>query len=214
MRYLIYLSIISLLTGCLSANKLGPESAVYDFGLQGEAVKTNTKINIGKVSAEDAIDHHRIRYRLNYQNPAQVFSYTQSRWSSSPAELLAAKMRSMTSVSNVSSCSIRIHIEAFDQVFETADRSSGVVKLHATLFAQKSRQPLFNHLVQENVLAPSADAKGGVAALNEASTKAIVRILEWADTAAAQAPECMIPTSQPARVNDKNRLLSASGRLR
>lgn len=199
MRYLIHLGMIGLLTGCLSANKPGPESAVYDFGLHDETVRTNTRVNIGKVSAEDAIDHRRIRYRLNYQNPAQVFSYTQSRWSSSPADLLSAKLRSMASVSNVSNCSVMIHIEAFDQVFETANSSNGVVKLHAMLFAQKTRQPLLNHLVQENAPAPSADAKGGVAALDEASTRAIVRILEWADSAAAQATECTIPQNQPGR---------------
>lgn len=192
MRYLFYLSLISLLTACLSANKAGPESAVYDFGLDGEDARVNTKTDIGRVSAENAIDHRHIRYRLDYQNPTQVFTYAQSRWSSSPADLLAAKLRSIANVSNPSGCNIKIHIEAFDQVFETPNSSTGIVKLHATLYAKKSRQPLLNHLVQESAPAPSADGKGGVAALDAASTKAILQILEWANAASAQAPECAI----------------------
>lgn len=95
MRYLIYCSLISLLTGCLAANKANPDQAVYDFGLNAETVSINANVDIGKITAVDAIDHRRIRYRLNYQNPIQVFTYTQSRWASSPAELLAARVRSM-----------------------------------------------------------------------------------------------------------------------
>jgi cholesterol transport system auxiliary component len=190
MRYFIYWSLIGLLTGCLATSKPGPESAVYDFGLNVETGKIDSNVDIGKVTAVDAIDHRRIRYRLNYQNPSQVFTYTQSRWASSPANLLAAKFRTMVNISELSNCGINLQIEAFDQVFESPGSSAGLVKIHASLYAKKSRQNLLSHMVQENAGAPSADGKGGVAALDTASTNAILRIVEWANTNSAQRAEC------------------------
>lgn len=190
MRYLLYISLVSLLTACLGANRPGPESAIYDFGLKNEPGRIDTLVDIGRITAVDAVDHRRMRYRLDYQNPAQVHSYAQSRWSSSPAALLESKMRSMTNAAKQARCAIHLEIDAFDQVFVNPDASSGVVSLHATLYAKQPRRNLYSHTIQTSAAAPSADSKGGVAALDNASSQAIRQILQWADETAARTPEC------------------------
>ncbi len=190
MRYLLYISLISLLTACLGTNRPGPESAIYDFGLKNEPDRIDTLVDIGRITAVDAVDHRRMRYRLDYQNPAQVHNYAQSRWSSSPAALLESKLRNMANATKQGRCALQLEIEAFDQVFTSPDASSGVVSLHATLYAKQPRRNLYSHTIQTSATAPSADSKGGVAALDSASTQAIRQILQWADETAVKTPEC------------------------
>lgn len=190
MRHLLYIIMLSLLTACLGAAKPGPESAIYDFGLKNESAKISTTVDIGRITAIDAVDHRRMRYRLEYQNPAQVHTYAQSRWSSSPSALFESKLRSMTNAAKQAHCGINLEIEAFDQVFASPDTSSGVISLHATLYAKQPRRNLYSHIIQTSAAAPSADSKGGVAALDSASSQAIRQILQWADETAARTPEC------------------------
>lgn len=193
MRYFTYVCLAGLLSACLSANRAGPEIAVYDFGLNPASTHIDSKVDIGGVTAIDAIDHRRMRYRLNYKNPAQVFTYTQSRWASSPADLLAAKLRSIANTPGASNCSLKLQIEIFDHILETPNTGNGVIRLHASLSEKKSRQIVASHQIQESAPAPSADGKGGVMALNQASTKAIVKALEWANTVAGQSSQCASP---------------------
>ncbi len=190
MRYLLTLSLIILLCGCLGTNKPQPESTSYDFGLSKEIGTINANVSLSQVTAIDAIDHRRIRYRLNYQNPSQVFTYSQHRWTTSPADLTASKFRTMVKVASPTLCSIKIEIETFDHVFETANSSSGIVKMHATIHTKKSRDVLASNLVQEVAPAPSADAKGGVAALDQASSAAIGKLVEWANSVSVDRNAC------------------------
>lgn len=193
MRYLMYVCLAGLLSACLPANKSGPESAVYDFGLNADATRIDSQVVIGQVIAIDAIDHRRMRYRLNYKNPTQVFTYTQSRWASSPADLLSAKLRSIATTSSPSNCSLRLQIESFDHIHETPTTGIGVVRLYASLSERDSRQIVASHQIQESAPAPSADGRGGVRALDQASTKAIVKALEWANTVAGKSTQCASP---------------------
>ncbi|MDZ4098997.1 MAG: hypothetical protein U1E13_09880 [Methylophilaceae bacterium] len=190
MRYLLYISLVSLLGGCLGTNKPHPENTSYDFGLAVEIGALETKVEIGQVTAIDAINHRRIRYRLNYQNPAEVHTYSQHRWTTSPADLTASKLRSMVKVSNPSQCIIKIHIETFDHVFQTANNSSGVVKFHASIYTRGLRETLASTIVQEEAIATSADAKGGVAALDQASTAAIKNLVAWANKVSGDTDAC------------------------
>lgn len=190
MRYLLSISLIILLSACLGTNKPQPESTSYDFGLSAEIGTINSSVAIGQVTAIDAIDHRRIRYRLNYQNPAQVFTYSQHRWTTSPADLTASKLRTMTKVASPALCTLKIQIETFDHVFESATSSTGIVKLHASIYAKKSRDNLSSTVIQETATAPSADAKGGVAALDQASSAAITSILDWANKISGENNVC------------------------
>lgn len=190
MRYLLFISLITLLSGCLGNNKPQPESTSYDFGLSTEIGAISTGVAIEQVTAIDAIDHRRIRYRLNYQNPTQVLTYSQHRWTTSPADLISSKFRTMVKVASPAHCTLRIQIETFDHVFESASSSTGIVKLHASIYTKKSRDILSSTVIQEIATAPTADAKGGVAALDQASTAAITRIVDWANKITGENNAC------------------------
>lgn len=190
MRYFFHLCLISLLTACLGTHRSPPESAIYDFGLPSETARTNTDVDIGRITAVDAVNHRHIRYRLQYRNPAQVHTYAQSRWSDSPAALLASKLRSTVDLSKTAACAVHIEIETFDQLFTSPETSSGIVRLHVMLYDKASRQNLQSHMLQASAPAPSADSRGGVAALREAGGEALKLALQWADVSAAQNTAC------------------------
>jgi cholesterol transport system auxiliary component len=190
MRHILLLCMTILLTACLGKQRPVTESVVYDFGLPDTSARHDIRIDIGRITATDAIDHRRVRYRLQYRDPAQVHFYAHSRWSDSPAALIASKLRSMVNPSKSAACALHIEIESFDQVFSSPESSSGIVRLYVTLQAKDSQQALQSQMLQASASAPSADSKGGVAALREAGTDALKQALQWADVAAEQTTAC------------------------
>jgi ABC-type uncharacterized transport system auxiliary subunit len=189
MRHLIFLLALSLLTGCLGGVKVKPAHAVYDFGLEPSAESSiaDTPVRIETISAVDPLNSNRIRYRLNYQNPAQVLSYTESRWAAQPADLLSAMAGTSTSQSP---CMLQLQLMAFDQVFDNPASSYGIVQMNAVLKDKKTRKVVSHRKIQEQIAAPSADAKGGVAALKQASSIALDKALNWGNEAAASRDIC------------------------
>lgn len=179
------------LNACVSSIK--PKTApldLYDFGLQAAAQPVDFSLPLENLSATDAIQHSNIRYRLNYKNPSQVFTYAESRWATPPVELLRQKLAATPSAD--AGCSLKLYITAFDQVFDDAGSSHGVVQLQASLISKRSRKPLASTLVSAQSPAPSADARGGVAALDAASTEALQSAARWASTSSASASECQL----------------------
>lgn len=192
MRYLAGLLFLSLVVGCMGG-KPRPAPAVYDFGLEPVAEPTlsaDPRIRIDAITAAESLNSNRIRYRLNYQNPAQVFTYTESRWAAQPVELLLAKARASSPASSQSGCVLQLQLEVFDHVFDSPTASFGIIQFTALLKDKKPRKVIAHKQFQERVAASSADAKGGVAALNQASTAALAKALSWADTTAVASELC------------------------
>ncbi|MEZ0232725.1 MAG: hypothetical protein ACAH12_07780 [Methylophilaceae bacterium] len=197
MRYLILLIITSLLSACLSINadkqaKSGP--VLYDFGLPSMASKetVTSQLAIDAITAVDALNNNRIRYRLNYKNPAQVLTYTESRWTTAPAQLLSLQLRSLvkTSETPLSNCNLKIELDTFDHIFDSPTKSSAIVQMNAILIEKKSRKILASTMIEESATASSSDAKGGVAALTKASSIALQKAVTWGNTAVENAPGC------------------------
>ncbi|MFL9709411.1 hypothetical protein [Methylobacillus sp. Pita1] len=191
---MLFLATFSL-SACVSSIK--PETKqldFYDFGLQTADNRVNFSLSLEQLSASDAIQHGNIRYRLNYKNPSQVFAYAESRWSTLPIDLLRQKVANASPANTA--CSLKLQIVGFDQVFDAADSSQGVVQLQLGLVDRRSRKLLASTLVSAQHAAQSADARGGVAALNLASTEALQQAADWAGTTSQSAPECQAATSQ------------------
>lgn len=196
MRYLHYLLILSLLVGLLSAcmgGKTKPSPAVYDFGLMPVTETTavpETKMQIDEVTAAESLNSNRMRYRLNYQNPARVFSYTESRWAALPTELLSAKIRASSRTILSANCSLKFQLEAFDHVFDSETASHGIIQFSASLNDKKAHRIIASQQFEEIAAAPTPDAKGGAAALNQASTAAIAKALDWGNAMAEKSAAC------------------------
>ena len=177
------------LNACVSSIK--PKTTpldLYDFGLQAATQPVDFSLPVENLSATDAIQHSNIRYRLNYKNPSQVFVYAESRWASPPVELLRQKL--VTTPSSHAGCSLKLYITAFDHVFDDANSSYGVVQLQVSLMSKRSRKPLASTLVSAQSPASGTNARGGVAALDAASTEALQSASRWASVTSAAASEC------------------------
>lgn len=196
MRHLYHLLVLSLLTGSLVAcvgGKPKPGPAVYDFGLASTAEKPamlDVTVQVEEVTAAESLNSNHMRYRLNYQNPARVFSYTESRWAALPSELLSAKIRGASRLAGAANCSLKLQLEAFDQVFNSESDSLGIVRLSASLSNSRTQKTIAETQFEETAAAPTPDAKGGVIALNGTSSAAITKALNWANTTAEKSAVC------------------------
>ena len=195
MRHLFILFIAAMLTGCLGGGKPKPSPAIYDLGLNSASDKTSelaSRLPLDEISANQSLSSNRMRYRLAYQNPAQVFTYTESRWLSSPAELLSHKLRALSGATAPpqQNCTLQLKLEAFDHVFESKTASHGVVQISAALLANKTHQVILRKQIEQSVAANSQDAQGGVAALNMASTQALTQAVQWGNEAAEASALC------------------------
>lgn len=195
MRHLFILFIAAMLTGCLGGGKPKPSPAIYDLGLSSVSDKSSalaSRLPLDEISANQSLSSNRMRYRLAYQNPAQVFTYTESRWVAPPAELLSHRLRAMSGAAAPpqQNCTLQLKLEAFDHVFESKTASHGVVQISAALLANKTHQTILRKQIEQSVAASSQDAQGGVAALNTASTHALTQAVQWGNEAAEASALC------------------------
>jgi cholesterol transport system auxiliary component len=192
---------ILLLAGC-SAGPVSRDTPVtYDLGtLQKDAATPKTirsGVLLHGVAAPVWLDSTAIVYRLNYQDAARPQSYANSRWSASPAALLAQRLRTgLAAASDGGVVSIadgvrtdyalRLELEEFSQVFDAPDRSRGVVVVRASLVNTTKRALLAQRSFSIERAAASADAAGGVRALAAAGSELTDAIVAWTAAGIAQ----------------------------
>lgn len=191
--------IISTLNACVSLNKTKQNVAVYDFGLsvpsEGNQSESNQqltlKILLDEPVAAESLNHNKIPYRLNYQNPLRVFYYSESRWAAKPSELFSSKLSKMVNVAkNSMPCSLKLKIEAFDHVFQTPSASEGFVQLSVSLIEKKSKKIISSQLITESVTSTSPNAQGGTVALQQASEHALKKVINWGNMMADDSELC------------------------
>jgi ABC-type uncharacterized transport system auxiliary subunit len=182
------------LVGCVSVNTTKQNIAVYDFGLSGsnEGHQVITaKLLLEATVAAESLNQNKIRYRLGYQNPSRIYYYAQSRWATTPSELFSSKLNKMVNFTKTpTSCSLKLRIEAFDQIFHSATTSDGVVQLSAIVVERKSQKIISNQFITESVPALSANSEGGAVALQIASENALKQAINWGNMIADNNALC------------------------
>jgi cholesterol transport system auxiliary component len=176
-----------------------PRPVVYDFGPGAVSIAGASPspalpvLMLAEVEAPASLDSTAVLYRLAYSDPQQVRPYAQARWSMPPAQLLRQRLRETLGQqrvvlqpgegvsSSAPALTLRVALEEFSQLFETADKSAGLLRLRATLsqgsgggervLAQRS------FVVQRD--SASADAAGGVRALTGATDAVIADLDQW-----------------------------------
>ncbi len=200
MRRLIAIVMCLGLVSCYGTGKHGGDMAlaVYDFG---QPVRESSLSGWrGKLAVEVRaplwIDSPSIGFRLDYSEPKRLREYTQSRWAGPPAQLVQQRLIRQLGLTPVGQggtrCVLRIDIDEFSQVFETPVVSRGVIQARAQLL-DRSRISLAVREVNIEIPAPSADARGGVAALTAAVDQLIGDILAWEQqlTGSGKAAPCL-----------------------
>lgn len=186
MQRLITIVVCLGLVSCYGTGKHGGDAAlaVYDFGQPVREASLSGwrgKLSI-EVRAPLWIDSPSIGYRLAYSEPKRLREYTQSRWVGPPAQLVQQRLVRQLGMIPVGQggtrCVLRIDIDEFSQVFETPTSSRGVIQARAQLLDRSRTSLVFKELNIE-IPAPSADARGGVAALTAAVDQLEADLLAW-----------------------------------
>ena len=174
-------------------------AVVYDFGpgaVVSPAASAGTPLPVlvlADVESPAALDTTAVLYRLNYSDAQQLRPYAQARWSMPPAQLVRQRMRETLGqqravlpqadgvAPRAAALTLRVALEEFSQLFEAADRSTGLVRVRATLSqGGAGRDQLVaqrSFVVQRD--RTSADAAGGVRALTAATDAVIADIDQW-----------------------------------
>lgn len=186
-----------LLTGCSVLEK-PVRPALFDFGpgpvVGGTPVSTLPTLALAEVEAAGALEATAVLYRLAFSNANQLLPYAQARWSMPPAQLVRQRLREVLGQSRhvvspgdgnlaggAPGLVLRVELEEFSQVFDSANASAGLLRLRATVIRTTTAgdnllgQRLF--VVRRN--ASTNDAAGGVSALAEASLLAAQEIDQW-----------------------------------
>lgn len=189
MKVLSSVILILLLAGCGGLPKAGPQAAIYDFGITPAEMSTVIlPVKLTSIEAAPGLEGSEMRYRLAYQNPTRVFAYTESRWVAPPDRLISKRIGQRLRSTPSAQCLLYISLEIFDQVFDSSDSSEGVVQLHATLSAGRSKPPFAQTRVEKKITSKSADARGGAEALTSATDEAISSVFDWANNEACNQP--------------------------
>jgi cholesterol transport system auxiliary component len=197
------MTMLMLLT--LGACSLGPaqkEAApAYDLGTlpvpaAGQA-RIRASLLVHAVAAPSWLDSYSIVYRLNYQDAARQLTYANSRWAAPVASLLTQRLRTQLAAASDGGIlsvadsaradyALRIELDDFSQVFDTAEASRGVIVARASIVNVARRALQAQKTFTITKTAPSANAEGGVRALAGGSAELIDAVTAWAAASLAQ----------------------------
>lgn len=174
--------------------------AVFDFGpaplqpLASAPITPKAALMIDVIEAQPSLDNPAVLYRLAYADPQQLRPYALARWSMPVAQLLRQRLRQhfgqqrallnpgeSVEGSTAAPVQLQVELEEFSQLFESPQKSHGLLRLRATLTQSGARGSKWlaqrNFTVQRD--ARSADAAGGVRALAAASDAAAMELDAW-----------------------------------
>ena len=185
--------------GCALVDK-PTRPMVYDFGPgvlgapSASAADSLGVLALSDVDAGSALDSTALLYRLAYTDAQQLLPYAQARWSMAPAQLVRQRLRDVLGQHRTvlspedghvtgpkPRLILRVELEEFSQLFDAPGRSSGLVRLRATLvqgLAGGDRLLGQRSFVVQRP-APTPDAPGGVRALSLATHAAVQEIEQW-----------------------------------
>lgn len=200
MRLGILLLAVVLLAGCFTSGKRGNERglAIHDLGLPppqlvGDGQRQS--LLAVEVRAPLWMDSLGISYRLAYADASQLREYARSRWAGPPAQLIEQRLMQQLDLAAAGQargkCVLRVEIAEFSQVFVAPAESAGLLQGRA-YWLDPRRRPLAEKPLLIRQVAASADARGGVAALQQSVGQLARELLAWERelVAGGQAKAC------------------------
>jgi cholesterol transport system auxiliary component len=198
-------AITILLALTLGACSLGPAqkdaAPAYDLGAApaptAGAARISGSLLVHAVAAPSWLESYSIVYRLNYQDAARQLTYANSRWAAPVGSLLTQRLRAQLAAASDGGIltiadsaradyAIRIELDDFSQVFDTAQESRGVIVARASIVNVARRTLLAQKTFTVAKPAASANAEGGVRALAGGSAELIDAVVAWTATSVAQ----------------------------
>ena len=171
-----------LLAACAAPGGTDAPVRVYDLGLTEPAAKP-IGARIGQVRATMPLDGTDMHYRLAYHDAAELLSFSQSRWSATPAELVRKRFVRFVEPAVGTRCILDIEVNEFSQVFSARDKSDTLLELRLVLADATER--IAEHTVRVSLPGAGANAATGVVIMARATDEAIKRSAEWVGQQAA-----------------------------
>jgi cholesterol transport system auxiliary component len=145
---------------------------------------------LDEVAANGWLQSRGILYRLMYRDPARLQAYALSRWTASPALLVTQRLRSALGASADGGVAmladgaatdhvLKVGLESFEQLVQSANSSQAVVVMRALLLDGKTRDLRGQQVFRTQEPCPSVDAEGAVRALKPASDRAVAALVDW-----------------------------------
>lgn len=192
-KFLTPLLAALLLTACVS-NVRPVEPAQYDLGnLSGQWGGSAVPIAVIEVQPASWLAGPELDYRLLYAEPLRRQSYAEARWAAPPAELLERFLKRRIVFGQAdfsgSGCRLNLALDELDQRFDDARSSKQRLDVRATLSPLRGGALLAKRAFLIEKAAPSADARGGVAATREAVQALADEMGNWLAALAAASPE-------------------------
>lgn len=191
--------LLALLLGACSLGQRGSEAVQgYDLGAPlptapvaatgGAAIPLSLEVVLPAWQDDGAL-----YYRLNYQSPAALQHYAQARWVAAPSRLLAARLAQGLGPSAQSqhekpvmptACLLQLVLEDTAQQFTQSVPGAPALQSHLhwqgrVTLQDRQRTVLATLPLQLEQPAPSADARGGVLAWQEAARQVVAQIQHW-----------------------------------
>jgi cholesterol transport system auxiliary component len=190
MKRLAIVAVLSVVAGCAMSPRSG-DAARFDFGPMSAAPGLGA-ISLGdiEVRAPTWLDTSAMQYRLAYGEAAQRRSYADSRWVAPPAALIeqALQQRFLTAAAPAGGCRLHLEMDEFIQEFSSATASQARLEVRAWLLPPRDRMPLARHAFVVVEPAPSADARGGVAAAAKTVAALGDKLRAWLDQIDHEVP--------------------------
>ncbi|MDB5873021.1 MAG: hypothetical protein JWQ07_2463 [Ramlibacter sp.] len=191
------------LAGCSALPDKPVRATLYDFGpdvpaaAASVAAPAQAALVLADIEAAGALDGSAILYRLGYADEHQLRPYANARWSAPPPQLIRQRLRqqlgrdravldlgdsaALARDGGAAPRVMRVDLEEFSQLFESAAQSWGLLRLRVTLMENTvgGERLLAQRYFAVRKPAPTADAAGGVRALSSATDAAADDIAQW-----------------------------------
>jgi cholesterol transport system auxiliary component len=158
----------------------------YDLGPPPATTVSGTlpPLKVLEVSAPSQLDNDGILYRLS-SDSQRTARYANSRWTMSPARLLTLRLRAslgahatvLSGADAVQAPMLMVELDQFEQVFDSATESAGVLTARATLI--QGGKVIGQRVFVARARAASPDAAGGVRALAAAADDFTGQLVAW-----------------------------------
>jgi cholesterol transport system auxiliary component len=183
------------LAGCASSK--GTPNITYDFGparapataLAAPAMQPGflSTLVVTDVTGSTSYDSERIFYRLSYSDPLQARSYANSRWATTPLQMVTQRFKTRIAQAGAKVLSttdgssgvaiLRVDVDDFMHTFTGVSQSEGEVGVRVSLF--QGHKLIDQKSFRRTTPAATADAAGGASALAASTDAVAADIVAW-----------------------------------
>jgi len=158
---------------------------------QTSGTTSRVTLQVARITVAPWLQGTALYYRLDYRHDDRIATYAQSDWVSPPANLLETMIQNALASGGHwhivigptgparTAFALHVQLNDFSQAFASPGQSRGVLDATATLVDNRNGNAIAQKSFHVEAAAPSADAQGGVKALNHAALQFTAELERW-----------------------------------